>query len=152
MENLAELTQANSIIAEPESAMFDLEAFVATPLQTDPYDFIVVPGFLKADALKAVNRDYPQIEQAGNFPVEDLSYGPAFEAMIAQLTGPTIRKAFAEKFGIDLSSYPTMMTLRKYSEPSDGNIHTDSRGKIITILIYFNTEWTEAGGRLRVLR
>ena len=33
-----------------------------------------------------------------------------------------------------------------------GKIHTDSVGKIITILIYLNPKWDDSGGRLRLLR
>jgi Rps23 Pro-64 3,4-dihydroxylase Tpa1-like proline 4-hydroxylase len=44
------------------------------------------------------------------------------------------------------------LTIRKYSEESDGNIHNDSKTKIITVLIYFNERWEHAGGRLRLLR
>ncbi len=35
---------------------------------------------------------------------------------------------------------------------TDGQIHTDSVGKIITILIYLNPVWQDTGGRLRLLR
>lgn len=42
--------------------------------------------------------------------------------------------------------------MRQFSEPSDGHIHTDYWSKIITLLVYFNPEWTQEGGRLRMLR
>lgn len=34
----------------------------------------------------------------------------------------------------------------------DGQIHTDSRSKIITVLIYLNRKWESEGGCLRLLR
>jgi Rps23 Pro-64 3,4-dihydroxylase Tpa1-like proline 4-hydroxylase len=34
----------------------------------------------------------------------------------------------------------------------DGRIHTDSKTKIITVLLYMNPKWEESGGRLRLLR
>jgi Rps23 Pro-64 3,4-dihydroxylase Tpa1-like proline 4-hydroxylase len=34
----------------------------------------------------------------------------------------------------------------------DGGIHTDSKEKILTGLLYLNPEWNEEGGRLRLLR
>ncbi|MDX1573377.1 MAG: 2OG-Fe(II) oxygenase, partial [Methylophaga sp.] len=34
----------------------------------------------------------------------------------------------------------------------DGRIHTDSKTKLVTILIYLNTEWPAASGKLRILR
>ena len=44
-----------------------------------------------------------------------------------------------------------MITLRGVSRAKDGRIHTDSKSKIATILIYFNEPWTAASGKLRVL-
>src|SRR6202035_4817786 len=34
----------------------------------------------------------------------------------------------------------------------DGKIHNDSTSKIITVLLYLNPDWDDAGGRLRLLR
>lgn len=45
-----------------------------------------------------------------------------------------------------------MTTVRGRCDLSDGRIHTDLRSKIITVLIYMNEGWQEAGGRLRLLR
>jgi len=131
--------------------IFDLEAFDRAPLQRDPCDFIVVPGFVKAEALDAINRDYPDITTPGNFAPETLGYGPAFGAMIDALNSPELKQRYSEKFGLDLDDYLLQMTVRKYSELSDGNIHNDSKLKIITSLIYFNEEWPHQGGRLRLL-
>ena len=62
------------------------------------------------------------------------------------------RKAFEEKFSIDLNNRPDMITVRGRCSEKDGKIHTDSETKIITILIYMNAGWESAGGRLRLLR
>jgi SM-20-related protein len=56
------------------------------------------------------------------------------------------------KFGLDLSPYLLDMTIRKFSEASDGNVHNDSKSKIVTSLIYFNPKWEHSGGRLRMVR
>ena len=48
--------------------VLDLETFRATPLSRDPYEHMVIPGFVKADALREINADYPKIEHAGSFP------------------------------------------------------------------------------------
>ena len=37
-------------------SLIDLGAFDAATLQHDPFDFLVVPGFLKLEALAAVNK------------------------------------------------------------------------------------------------
>jgi hypothetical protein len=59
---------------------------------------------------------------------------------------------FAEKFGIDLTGRPVMVTVRGQSGTRDGNIHTDAATKLITALIYMNPHWEESGGCLRLLR
>jgi hypothetical protein len=133
-------------------SMFDFEAFQRTPLQRDPCDFIVVPGFVKPDALDAINRDYPKITKAGNFPTEGLDYGAGFQAMLDELNRPETKQHFATKFDMDLSECPLQLGVRKYSDTADGNIHNDSRSKRLTVLIYFNEEWHEPGGQLRLLR
>jgi hypothetical protein len=63
-----------------------------------------------------------------------------------------MRSAFERKFSIDLSGRPTMATVRGRCSEKDGQIHTDSTKKIITVLIYMNPNWETAGGRLRLLR
>lgn len=133
-------------------SMLNLAKFDATPLQTEPCDYIVVPEFVHSEALEGLNRDFPPIPNAGNFPLEELTYGPKFKALIDEMTGPEVRKHFAAKFGMDLEPYPTQMTIRKFMSSLDGNIHNDSRSKKITVLIYFNDEWKQKGGQLRINR
>ena len=42
-------------------------------------------------------------------------------------------------------------TLRGQSRETDGAIHTDSKTKLVTALIYLNSAWESDGGRLRML-
>lgn len=132
--------------------IFDLETFRATPLNRDPYEHLVIPGFVKAEALERINADYPKIEHAGSFPLDHLEFGPAFKAMIDALEGEEFRRAFEDKFELDLSKRPTTITVRGRSDMHDGKIHHDSASKIITVLLYMNPAWDDSGGRLRVLR
>ena len=132
--------------------LYDVEAFDAAPLHRDPFDFLVVPGFIEPDVLSELNRDFPSIQTPGNYPPEELTYGPTFQALLDQLNEPALSERNSQKFGVELAHSPTTITLRKYCEASDGNIHTDHWSKIITMLIYFNTDWDHPGGRLRLLR
>ncbi len=129
----------------------DLDAFRHTPLAREPYDYVIVPGLVKAAALDAVNRDFPAIEGPGSFPVEELAPGPAFQALLDELAGADFEAAMAEKFGIELAGLPTLFTVRGRCRERDGKIHTDTESKVITVLIYLNLDWSAAGGRLRVL-
>jgi SM-20-related protein len=140
-------------VGATESLRFlDLEAFRSTPLVSDPFPFLVVPGFIAQAARAVLAQDYPDIPEPGSFPIADLDVGPAFAAFVAELEGPALRAAFAEKFGIDLVNRPTMITVRGQARPADGRIHTDTSTKLITVLIYMNESWEAPGGRLRLLR
>lgn len=133
-------------------SVFDFEKFDSTPLQREPCDYIVVPQFIQPEALAGINADYPKISEPGNFPLEGIEYGLRFQALIDALTSAETRRHFAAKFGMDLDSYPTQMTARRFMATWDGNIHNDSRSKKITVLIYFNEEWHQKGGQLRLTR
>jgi hypothetical protein len=130
----------------------DLEAFGATRLSTEPFAFLVVPGFVRESARDGILADYPQISERGSFPVSQLTYGARFAQLLDELNSDAFRQAFEEKFDLDLSGRPTTITVRGRCGPKDGKIHTDSLSKIITVLIYMNPSWEDAGGRLRLLR
>ena len=131
-----------------------LDALDAAQLQTDPFDYIVVPDFLPADMLKLVNADYPDINTAANHELRDLHYGRRFEEFLQELQTDAFKAHLGKKFDVDLGDNPTTITVRKYCERTDGNIHTDHASKIITVLVYFNEEWGSegVGGCLRMLR
>ena len=133
-------------------AALDIDALRATPLACDPYDHVIVPGFVHGDALQPLVRDYPRIDRAGSFPVAELDYGPAFGTLLDELDGTALRGAIEQKFSVDLAGRPTLVTVRGRCQKKDGQIHTDSKDKIITVLIYMNAAWEKDGGRLRVLR
>ncbi len=130
----------------------DLAAVRAAPLIRQPFDYLIVPGFVRPEAREAINHDFPQINKPGSFPIAELSYGPAFAHLLATLTGRDFRTAFEDKFGLSLAGRATMVTVRGQCGVRDGNIHTDSTNKIITVLIYMNSHWQENGGCLRLLR
>ena len=133
-------------------SLTDLAKFEATPLETDPYEFAVVPGFVSGDALKAVIADYPEVPGPGSYPPDTLKIGGVFKKLVDELEGPAFRDAVARKFKIDLSGLPTMYTVRGWCRADDGKIHTDSKTKVITVLLYLNEDWEAGGGRLRLLR
>ena len=132
--------------------ILDLEALERTSAQHDPCDFVIVPRFVRADQLAAVNRDFPAIEEAGNFDPAQLEYGPSIQSLIDELNSPEVKAAFSRKFDVDLDGLTLQMTFRKYSKLADGNAHNDSKNKIVTALIYFNEDWPHDSGRLRMLR
>lgn len=89
---------------------------------------------------------------AGSFPTRGLFLTPQFSHLLGELEGRELQQAIAEKFRLDLEGRPRMLTVRGWSDGSDGRIHTDSRSKLITFLLYLNPVWEAAEGRLRLLR
>jgi hypothetical protein len=132
--------------------VIDYERFGRTPLVRDPFEHLVVQGFLEEDALGAVLAAFPAIEKGGSFPLSELSFGPGFAALLEELHGDKLRVAVEEKFGVDLRGRPAMITVRGQARAKDGRIHTDSVTKLVTVLLYLNPGWSAEGGRLRLLR
>jgi SM-20-related protein len=130
----------------------DFDALEKTPLQREPFEFFVVPDFIKADKFASVIADYPAVPGPGSHPPAELDIHGKFEELMAELQGPQFRAAIERKFGLDLSGRPTMYTVRGFVREKDGSIHTDSATKIITVLLYMNERWQEDAGRLRLLR
>jgi hypothetical protein len=129
-----------------------IEQFRTTPLVRQPFEHLIVPQFIGPRPLAEINAAYPKISTSGSFPVDQLSFGPAFRNFLEELNGDDFREAFEEKFGIELTGRPTITTVRGRCGLGDGKIHTDSATKIITVLIYMNESWDQPGGRLRLLR
>jgi hypothetical protein len=132
-------------------ALLDLKALAAAPLEREPYEHLVVRDFVPRAQMKAVVDSYPEIGLPGSFPLTTLKYGGVFADLIAELDGEGFRRPLEEKFGVDLTGKPTMFTARGRCRAEDGKIHTDSKTKILTVLLYLNEDWMTDGGRLRLL-
>jgi len=111
-----------------------------------------VPRFVRSEAMAGINADNPLVTHPGSFPLPTLKYVPAFRDFIAAIQGPDFTRAVEKKLGVDLKDRPTMVTARGVSAARDGQIHTDSRTKLITVLIYMNNAWESKTGCLRLLR
>jgi len=121
-------------------------------LETDPFEYVIVSGFLTAESIRQINVTYPSITKGGSYPIEALETGMTIKEVIDELDGPEFEAAVAKKFRVDLIGKPKMYSLRGYLRAKDGKIHTDSKDKIITVLLYLNEKWEQEGGKLRLLR
>ena len=133
------------------SQLLNIQALSTTPVTQQPYPFFVLEQAIKADKVASIMADFPEITEGGSFTLEDMTRGPDFQALIDELNGPEFRQQISAKLELDLSTLPMIVTLRGISRAKDGRIHTDSKSKIATILIYFNDEWTAETGKLRIL-
>ncbi len=132
-------------------AHLNLDKLRQANVETTPYTFTVVPGFLDADSVRRINETYPNIEKGGSYPIESLEANMAIKEVIDELDGEAFQTVIEEKFGVELDGRPKMYSLRGYTRAKDGKIHTDSKDKIITVLLYLNQDWNQDGGRLRIL-
>ena len=131
--------------------ILNLDALRSTPVHDEPYPYLVIEDFIKPDRLAGVLKHFPAIEQGGSFPLEHLEYGEQFQALADAFDNTELRAVVEEKFDLELSDHPIMITARGYSRKKDGRIHTDSKSKVVTLLLYLNKEWTAETGQLRVL-
>lgn len=134
------------------ATLLNLQALEQTETQHTPFPWLMVPRFIKDQALDAIETDFPQIDVPGSLPLQSLRYGVHFAQLMQEIQGPEMTALVAKKFAIDLSARPTMVTVRGKCRLTDGQIHTDSTTKLITVLIYMNGTWEQPGGRLRLLR
>ncbi len=135
------------------TTIVDLDRLAAASPAHTPFDYLVVPGFIRDDALPDVMRDFPTLDGPRNHDVEGTTYGPAFGALLAELEDARFLQLLGDHLGVEaLASLPRNVTVRGFCEASDGNIHTDHWSKVVTALLYPTPEWPAAGGRLRLLR
>jgi hypothetical protein len=130
-----------------------LDKFRATPLQTAPFDHLVVRDFVAQAALDAARQTFPAVPSAGSHPPAGLKIEGGFKTLVDEVCGAAFKQAVEEKFALSLKNRPFMYTVRGHTRARDGQIHTDSKTKIITVLLYLNdASWPSATGRLRLLR
>ncbi len=132
--------------------MIKFDAIRATAVTQEPFSHFMVPQVLESAALDRIGRDFPAITAPGIFPLDTLTYGDGFRDLVDDIRSTDLEAIMEEKFGVQLSDKPLMVTVRGHCQKKDGRIHTDSTDKIVTCLLYLNADWQQDGGRLRLLR
>ncbi|WP_426688721.1 2OG-Fe(II) oxygenase [Rhodanobacter ginsengiterrae] len=125
-----------------------------TTVQHDPFPFMVAHGQLPDEARGDLERDFPRYASAGFFPYDPVDCGASVNALIENMTAPAFASAIGQRLGIEnLGRYPTLVTLCRLLNKRHGTIHTDSKSKIATALIYLNPQWPDTSdGCLRFLQ
>jgi 2OG-Fe(II) oxygenase superfamily len=119
-----------------------------TLARSEPFHFLIAHHQLPSDSATALYGDFPRYAGAGFFPYEEKDCGPTINRLIGDLTDPAVATAVGAKLGIDnLGQYPTLVTLCRALNKRHGTIHTDSKSKVATALLYLNESWpdTSAG-------
>ncbi|MDE2008679.1 MAG: 2OG-Fe(II) oxygenase [Candidatus Omnitrophica bacterium] len=134
--------------------MLDEAAIAAAPLRRDPYDFCYAERVINPLLKKEVLADAPIIPDRGSYALAHLRYGAKFAACMQDLLSVRFRRLVEKKFDIDLSNRPASIVMmgNTFGHYNEGYGHTDSKHKIITVLIGFTEEWPYEKGQLRVMR
>ena len=124
-----------------------------TLVRQAPFPFMIAHGQLPDEARGDLERDFPHYPSAGFFPWDPTDCGPSINALVEQLTAPAFAGLIGQRLGIpDLGRYPTLVTLCRLMNKRHGTIHTDSRSKVATALLYLNPQWPDTSdGCLRFL-
>lgn len=140
----------------PEARLFDPSRLDRpdTVVRSEPFHFLIAREQLPPAAAGELAKDFPRYAGAGFFPYEARDCGPSVNRLIADLTEPAVASAVGARLGIDdLGQYPTLVTICRSLNKRHGTIHTDSRSKVATALLYLNESWPDtSGGCLRFLR
>ena len=132
--------------------MLETQKIAAAAVAREPFPYFTVSNVLSAENLQKVRQSFPAIDKAGVFPLDELGYSGAFAELIDDIKSSELEEVMSQQFGVDLTDKPLMITVRGQCARRDGRIHTDSKDKIVTCLLYLNDPWAEDGGRLRLLR
>jgi hypothetical protein len=122
-------------------------------LREAPFPALVARGMLDPSAAPALGEDFPRYRGAGFFPHARGDCGPAINALVDALTAPAFADQLGSLLGIEhMSQYPPLVTICRALNLRHGTIHTDSRSKIATALVYLNPDWVPShAGCLRFL-
>lgn len=134
------------------NSLLNLEALRSAPVQDTPFPYFTVDQAIDPAQVMRIINDFPSIPAGGSYTLSDVQVGPQFQRLLQAVDTPEFRRTLGQKFDVDVSELPLMVTLRGHSRSKDGRIHTDSRTKVLTILIYLNASWPHETGRLRILR
>ena len=124
-----------------------------TDVRQHPFPFLIAHGQLPDESRGDLERDFPKYSSAGFFPYDPADCGPTVNALVQQMTTPQFASAVGRYLEIEnLGQYPTLVTLCRTLNKRHGTIHTDSRSKVATALLYLNTQWPDTSdGCLRFL-
>ena len=127
------------------------EALRKAPLVAEPYPHLIVDNLIRPEVLAEVVASFPHVPKRGSFPPEAVSYSGRFATLMQEMHSNQLRDLVGRRLGMDLDGRPPMLTIRGRTGAKDGRIHTDSKSKLVTVLLYLNPGWSAPEGRLRLL-
>lgn len=129
----------------------NLEKLASATLKPEPFPYLVVRDFLKADSLKKIIDSYPNIMKGGWFPLDTVEVSQSLQETVDELNSLEFERAVEGKLGEKLKGFPKTYSVRGYCQKSDGGIQTKSKSKLVTVVLFLNDKWNAEGGKLRLL-
>jgi len=119
----------------------------------EPFPYLIATGVVEDGAREALRKGFPECAQAGFVPHEASACGAAFNRLVEAFIAPAFADRIGERLGMtNLSAHPVLVTVCSRLNKRHGTIHTDSRSKIASALLYLNEDWQPgAAGSLRLL-
>ncbi len=118
-----------------------------------PFAYLIATDVVDAAARIALSEGFPASKQAGFIPHEPTDCGADLNRLIAEITVPLFADALGARLGVPhMSDFPVLVTICTRLNKRHGTIHTDSRSKIASALLYLNEDWVPgSAGSLRLL-
>tara|TARA_Y100001970_G_scaffold127645_1_gene157705 strand:+ start:1045 stop:1671 length:627 start_codon:yes stop_codon:yes gene_type:complete len=133
--------------------LIDSEKLSKASINKDFFPFFHVENiFFDEIDSDSIIKDFPDINDGGSFHVDAIPAGESIRKLIEELESEEFKRILEIKFNINLDEAKVVTTLRGFSRKKDGKIHTDSKTKILTVLLYLNLNWPENRGNLRLLK
>ena len=127
------------------------DALRKAPVHEEPFPYLIVDNLIRHEVLAEVVASFPHVPERGSFPPEAVARTGRFATLIEEMHSPELRDLVGGRLGMDLKGRPPMLTVRGRTGKKDGRIHTDSKSKLVTVLLYLNPGWSAPEGRLRLL-
>ena len=129
----------------------DADALRKATLVPEPFPYLIIENFIRPEVLSDVVGSFPAIKKRGSFPPHAVASSGLFATLMQEMQSDELRDLIGERLGMDLKGKPPMVTVRGRTSEKDGEIHTDSTSKLVTVLLYLNPGWASPVGRLRLL-
>jgi hypothetical protein len=131
--------------------VLDADALRKATLVPEPFPYLVIDNIIRPEVLSEVVGSFPVIRKRGSFPPHAVACSGLFATLMQEMQSDELRDLIGKRLGMDLANRPPMITVRGRTSEKDGEIHTDSTSKLVTVLLYLNPGWASPVGRLRLL-
>ena len=132
---------------------FNFDELRKLKLQDNPFRYVAHgPTVLNPKILGELCDTFPTTDHVGFNKASKVALCCQWNAFIEEIHSTAYREAIEKVTGLNLSSYEVGIGIRHFSKLSHGAPHADVPRKKVTHLIYFNNEWPQESGRLRLLR